>query len=92
MEIGSDSHRATCTSLFLEDPPKWLRAEESSESTGKLHCPHCKSRCGSFNWAGSQCSCENETGFSAFIVTICVCGNRRFVGHTCFPGVGESCR
>lgn len=43
---------SVCAVLFLEDCPSWLPAVE-----GKVHCPKCSTRVGSFSWSGSQCSC-----------------------------------
>mmetsp|Transcript_12293 Transcript_12293/g.21934 ORF Transcript_12293/g.21934 Transcript_12293/m.21934 type:complete len:335 (-) Transcript_12293:153-1157(-) len=47
-----------CTSLFLSEPNTWM-AETTSTSTvsGKLQCPKCGWRVGTFAWAGGQCSC-----------------------------------
>ena len=28
-----------------------------SEAEGKIHCPKCSARVGSFSWSGTQCSC-----------------------------------
>jgi dual specificity phosphatase 12 len=41
-----------CAVYFLHSPKKWM-----SEIEGKIHCPKCTTRLGSFSWSGSQCSC-----------------------------------
>lgn len=41
-----------CNSLFLQECPEWRPQVE-----GKIHCPKCKARVGSFSWSGAQCSC-----------------------------------
>jgi hypothetical protein len=41
-----------CALLFLEACPSWI-----SEGEGKVHCPKCSARVGSFSWSGTQCSC-----------------------------------
>ena len=41
-----------CGVHFLHSPTEWM-----SELEGKIHCPKCKTRLGSFSWSGSQCSC-----------------------------------
>ena len=41
-----------CGVHFLHLPTEWM-----SESEGKIHCPKCTTRLGSFSWSGSQCSC-----------------------------------
>lgn len=43
-----------CNSYFL-DEQEWMG--NCSEPEGKLYCPKCNFRVGSFCWAGSQCSC-----------------------------------
>ncbi|KAJ3681034.1 hypothetical protein LUZ60_015523 [Juncus effusus] len=45
-----------CSSLFVE-PLKWMTSVEEGALEGKLHCIHCDSRLGYFNWSGIQCSC-----------------------------------
>lgn len=43
--------RKECTSHFLLEPEPYMKQE------GKLACPKCDTRFGTFVWAGSQCSC-----------------------------------
>lgn len=45
-----------CTSLFVE-PVRWMLPLLEGTVDGKLPCPKCNGRLGSFNWAGMQCSC-----------------------------------
>jgi dual specificity phosphatase 12 len=58
----NDRRRTDCTSFFLNDMPKWLHEEvtapldERPRVEGKLICT-CGTKFGSFDWAGSQCSC-----------------------------------
>ena len=43
--------------MFVE-PIAWMEPALSDGSvSGKLSCPKCQGRLGSFNWAGEQCSC-----------------------------------
>jgi len=52
------NHTPSCSSLFLSEPNEWMsKISQADGSSGKLTCPKCSQRCGSFNWAGSQCSC-----------------------------------
>lgn len=44
-----------CTSVFIEEPPEWANCHE--RNNGRLLCPRCKARVGSFSWSGAQCSC-----------------------------------
>lgn len=43
-----------CTSHFLQEPEAWMNL---TEAEGKLLCPKCDARFGSYVWAGEQCSC-----------------------------------
>lgn len=43
-----------CTSHFLVEAEPWMNLEQHE---GKLNCPNCDARFGSFVWAGAQCSC-----------------------------------
>ncbi|XP_029212077.2 dual specificity protein phosphatase 12-like isoform X4 [Acropora millepora] len=45
-----------CTSVFIE-PVTWMLPLLEGTVDGKLLCPKCNGRLGSFNWAGMQCSC-----------------------------------
>jgi len=43
-----------CTSYFLDEMP-WMGTCKGTE--GKLFCPKCKGKIGSWVWNGTQCSC-----------------------------------
>ncbi|KAF9419924.1 dual specificity phosphatase 12, partial [Entomortierella beljakovae] len=45
---------SVCQSYFVE-PVEWIQSLHALE--GKVSCPKCDSKLGSFNWAGAQCSC-----------------------------------
>lgn len=47
----------SCSSYFLDDTQPWM--DDDALADGKIRCPNakCQSRLGSFDWAGSQCSC-----------------------------------
>lgn len=47
--------RVLCSSMFSE-PMEWM-AEILTEHGGKICCPKCTTRLGSYSWSGSQCSC-----------------------------------
>jgi len=52
------SSSSECSSLFLSEPNLWMTQLAMSLSVvGKLNCPKCGHRVGSFSWSGSQCSC-----------------------------------
>ena len=44
-----------CSSYFVD--PDELEVGAFTDNEGKLSCPHCQSKLGSFTWSGSQCSC-----------------------------------
>ncbi|XP_019084391.1 PREDICTED: probable inactive dual specificity protein phosphatase-like At4g18593 [Camelina sativa] len=49
-----------CTSIFVE-PLSWMNeAMEDDVSEGKLLCPKCQAKVGSFDWSGSYCSCGSK--------------------------------
>lgn len=50
----------SCSSLFLCEPPDdhWLQPVVTADVNGKIHCPSCEAKVGTFNWSGSKCSCE----------------------------------
>lgn len=46
----------SCWSVFVE-PLAWMDKAADGEVRGKLHCPSCRARLGSFDWSGAQCNC-----------------------------------
>ncbi|XP_033732620.1 dual specificity protein phosphatase 12-like [Pecten maximus] len=54
--VESGESTTTCRqSLFIE-PVRWM-ADSISEPLGKLSCPKCSSKIGSFVWHGEKCPC-----------------------------------
>ncbi|KAI9197886.1 hypothetical protein LWI28_006122 [Acer negundo] len=45
-----------CSSIFVESM-KWMQSVQEGFVEEKLQCIGCKTRLGSFNWAGLQCNC-----------------------------------
>ncbi|XP_060686265.1 dual specificity protein phosphatase 12 isoform X3 [Hemiscyllium ocellatum] len=45
-----------CTSYFVE-PVQWMEPALLGVLDGQILCPKCRSKLGSFNWYGDQCSC-----------------------------------
>ncbi|KAK3206931.1 hypothetical protein Dsin_020977 [Dipteronia sinensis] len=45
-----------CSSVFVESM-KWMQSVQEGFVEEKLQCIGCKTRLGSFNWAGLQCNC-----------------------------------
>ena len=54
--IHASLNAPQCKSLFVEQSG-WMESMVLGTSQGKLVCPKCSGRLGSFNWAGLQCSC-----------------------------------
>eukprot|EP01041_Mallomonas_annulata_P012197 gene12197-25626_t len=50
----ANSSNTDCTSWFLQEPMEWMLC---SDISGKLLCPQCKGKLGSWNWSGCKCSC-----------------------------------
>lgn len=49
-----------CSSWFLEAPLPWMRLEAGAgEVSGKICCPSCSCKIGSWNWSGGKCSCSH---------------------------------
>ncbi len=45
----------TCTSHFFDTLPEW--APENGDDEGKINCPKCEARLGSYKWSGESCPC-----------------------------------
>lgn len=45
-----------CKSFFIQRK-EWMDQSVLGTNQGKLNCPKCHGRLGSFNWSGMQCSC-----------------------------------
>ena len=54
--ISASMNSSKCQSLFIEQS-QWLESSVLGSSQGKLVCPKCRGRLGSYKWAGLQCSC-----------------------------------
>ncbi|ORX47270.1 hypothetical protein BCR36DRAFT_94803 [Piromyces finnis] len=46
-----------CGVYFIERQDWMEGLEEENIVSGKINCPSCKSKLGSYNWSGMQCSC-----------------------------------
>ncbi|KAG0233409.1 hypothetical protein BGW42_007494 [Actinomortierella wolfii] len=54
LNVTEPVNSVTCQSYFIE-PIEWIQGLHELE--GKISCPKCDSKLGTFNWAGEQCSC-----------------------------------
>ncbi|KAI0230981.1 Dual specificity protein phosphatase 12 [Lamellibrachia satsuma] len=50
------SELAACTGTLFTEPIQWMEKSILSVE-GKLSCPKCQAKLGSFNWAGERCPC-----------------------------------
>mmetsp|Transcript_19140 Transcript_19140/g.43572 ORF Transcript_19140/g.43572 Transcript_19140/m.43572 type:complete len:214 (+) Transcript_19140:697-1338(+) len=50
---GSSSN--LCNNAYLEEPADWIDFSEGNE--GRIYCPKCACKLGSYSWSGAQCSC-----------------------------------
>ena len=56
--ILTDDSPAVCAHHFLE-PLLWMKpAMSKGKISGKLECPKCSSKVGSYAWQGIKCSCS----------------------------------
>ena len=49
------ANASKCSSYYAMECPLWLISGGKTE--GKMQCPNCQYKIGSWNWAGVQCSC-----------------------------------
>lgn len=57
-----------CTKTFFVEPMTWMK-DVVNNVEGKLYCPGCKSKIGSFNWAmASKCPCGKQISPSFYLV------------------------
>lgn len=52
-----EKEQVQCSSIFVEEPLKWMQTVQAGTVGDKLMCMKCNARLGSYNWAGMQCSC-----------------------------------
>ncbi|KAK9736711.1 Dual specificity phosphatase, catalytic domain [Popillia japonica] len=61
------STKAHCNKTYFLEPLLWMDITQSMQ--GKLHCPKCKNKVGSFSWImGCQCPCGSQVA-PAFYLT-----------------------
>ncbi|KAI9295683.1 dual specificity protein phosphatase 12 [Neoconidiobolus thromboides FSU 785] len=46
----------SCSSYFIE-PMDWIEGIKEGHIDGKIECPKCHTKLGTYSWRGSQCSC-----------------------------------
>uniref|UniRef100_A0A5S6QW09 protein-tyrosine-phosphatase n=1 Tax=Trichuris muris TaxID=70415 RepID=A0A5S6QW09_TRIMR len=62
---GKSTNRNVCSLSNFVNPVEWMNQNIGIQQ-GKIHCPRCSARLGSFRWAGLQCGCGHWVipGFS----------------------------
>jgi dual specificity phosphatase 12 len=57
LNSGNNLNNSVCTKEIFIEPVSWL-VDKISDIEGKINCPKCDSKIGSFNWYGQKCSCH----------------------------------
>ncbi|XP_076163789.1 E3 ubiquitin-protein ligase RNF180-like isoform X2 [Ptiloglossa arizonensis] len=61
MDVGCAANETkSCSYVSVEDMPEWIKYTVNRESwtRGRLHCPYCNNRIGSFNFVNEmKCDC-----------------------------------
>lgn len=58
-----------CTKTFFVEPLTWMKDAVANNAEGKLYCPSCKAKIGSFNWLmASRCPCGVQVSPSFYLV------------------------
>jgi len=56
----AENNNRPCESIFLTNPTPWMVQKLTNCDNGiqgKINCPKCSTKIGSWNWSGAQCSC-----------------------------------
>ncbi|CAG9133707.1 unnamed protein product [Plutella xylostella] len=57
-----------CRRVWFVEPMRWMRGVTHA-SSGKLHCPKCQAKIGSFNWImGCRCPCGQKVAPAFYLV------------------------
>ncbi|XP_026478901.1 dual specificity protein phosphatase MPK-4-like isoform X2 [Ctenocephalides felis] len=66
--INIPNMRSNCSQTYFVEPIAWMK-EVTHNTQGKLYCPHCKNKLGSFNWLmGCQCPCGTKVSPAFYLV------------------------
>lgn len=55
--ISKNGNMNLCNVYFIERQDWMEGIDDETIVSGKINCPKCKSKLGSYNWSGMQCSC-----------------------------------
>lgn len=95
---AKDAMPKGCSSHFIAEPMEWMHTDDVM---GKINCPQCDARLGSYNWSGAQCSCKRymcrcfvsvyqPANDSQIVWMVFLC--RRNMGDSRHPNHAESSR
>ena len=66
--LAAKDYDQVCSRMFFVFPMTWM-TNVVSNVEGKLYCPSCKSKIGSFNWTmASKCPCGQQVSPSFYLV------------------------
>lgn len=55
-QVEEETEEGQCSQVLFTEPMEWME-EIRSALQGKLSCPKCHAKLGTFNWLGSRCPC-----------------------------------
>lgn len=65
---SSDVDVEVCKDVYFLEPLAWMEGI-LRQTNGKLHCPKCQSKLGSFSWThGCHCPCGNQVSPAFYLV------------------------
>ena len=68
VEVAADSSSAPCDKTYFIEPLAWM-PDVLHKTEGKLNCPKCASKLGSFSWvSGCQCPCGSKIAPAFYLV------------------------
>lgn len=68
MKHEDKSTKTTCMQTYFIEPLSWMK-NVTQNTQGKLHCPKCNSKVGSFSWImGCQCPCSCQVAPAFYLV------------------------
>lgn len=66
--LNKINEQPACSQTYFVEPMVWMKSVMQSEE-GKLHCPKCNSKLGSFSWImGCQCPCGSKISPAFYLV------------------------
>ncbi|GLV41145.1 MAPK Phosphatase 4 [Carabus blaptoides fortunei] len=67
-EETSDTEKDVCVQTYFVEPIAWMK-NVTQTVQGKLHCPKCSSKLGSFSWImGCQCPCGTKVSPAFYLI------------------------